>query len=167
MNKEISPQQKWAKANPEKRRAIARRFYEKHGARIQAYRRAYRAKNRAHLIATKKAWDAANPEMVSMQRARKRVKAMNTKLNGALRYHYQITLERYNAVLAEQGGVCAICRKFEVTKRTNRLVVDHDHATGKIRGLLCHRCNCGLGYLKDDPVLIERAGEYLRRWADE
>jgi hypothetical protein len=157
----------WNKRNPEKRLAIVRRFYAKHSEQIHAERRAYRAKNKAKLDAQKRAWEKANPEMVSMQRARRRVKAMNAKINDGLKYHYDITLERFNELLAEQGGVCAICKKLEVTSRTKRLVVDHDHKTGRVRGLLCHRCNCGLGYFKDDSSLISGALSYLSRWDDE
>lgn len=160
----MSPQQQWAKRNPEKNRAIKRRWYEKNKERVHAERRAYRAANREKLDAAKRAWEKANPELVSMQRARRRVKAMNARLNGDLRYHYDITLERYEQILKQQGGVCAICKKLEVTARTKRLVVDHDHKTGKIRGLLCHRCNCGLGYFKDDRSLIALAIEYLQEY---
>ena len=56
-------------------------------------------------------------------------------------------------------GQCMIC--YEVPE-TKPLCVDHDHNTGKIRGLLCTRCNVGLGYFKDSPELFERAINYLK-----
>ncbi len=67
-----------------------------------------------------------------------------------------------------QEGLCAICKNPETslgsTKiKAKRLAVDHDHITGKIRGLLCQRCNCGLGSFKDNPDLLKGAIEYLRR----
>jgi len=153
----------WAARNPEKTKAIKLRYYNKNKERLNAESRAYRADHREQMAVATRAWEKANPELVSMQRVRRRIKAMNAKINGDLKYHYDITLEAYNEALKAQGGVCYICKKLEVTSRTNRLVVDHDHSTGKIRGLLCHRCNCGLGYFKDDPVLIEKALDYLRR----
>lgn len=169
MNNQSAAKAGWAKKNPEKRRAIQRRFYEKHGAKIQAERRAYRARNRARLIAMKKAWDKANPDLVSMQRVRKRLRLMNQKMDASFRRHYSFALADYNKMLESQGCVCAICKQLNVTKRSPRLVVDHDHKSGKIRGLLCHRCNCGLGYFKDDLGLLQGAAEYLKRsqWADE
>lgn len=157
----MSPQQQWAKENPEKIRAARRRYYARNKEKIHAERRAYRAKNREKLDAAKRAWEAANPDVVSMQRARRRLKAMNSALNRSLQYHYEVTKENYEAVLQAQGGVCAICRRLEVTARTKRLVVDHDHKTGALRALLCHRCNCALGYFKDDIALFIRAVSYL------
>jgi hypothetical protein len=158
-------QREWVKKNIESSRASKRRYLEKNRERMNAASRAYRLANRERLEAQKRQWERDNPELVSMATARKRVKAMNAKLNGDLKYHHDITLENYNSQLEKQGGVCAICLKFEITKHTKRLVVDHDHATGKIRGLLCHRCNCGLGYFKDDPMHIKKALEYLGNWA--
>ncbi len=69
-------------------------------------------------------------------------------------------------MLKKQDGKCAICKKVEtsVNKKTNKfkdLSVDHCHKTGKIRGLLCSRCNSGLGFFKDDLEIIKNAGLYL------
>lgn len=159
--KQAEAVKRWAKENPEKIRASKKRFYERNRERLNAEGRAYRAANRERLDAEKRLWEKRNPELVSMQRARKRLKDMNAGINRALQHHYQVTLVAYKEILAAQGGVCAICRKFEITKRTGRLVVDHDHATGKLRALLCHRCNCGLGYFKDNLALMHRAVAYL------
>ena len=73
-----------------------------------------------------------------------------------LRRRYGITGEEADAMLAEQGGVCAIC---EVAPAVH---VDHDHATGAVRALLCFNCNGGLGQFKDDPALLRAAAEYVR-----
>lgn len=88
-----------------------------------------------------------------------------------LRRKFGITREQYDAMLAEQGGMCAICGAPPAAKRnarrrqgvmiTPRLVVDHDHATGKVRGLLCSACNRGIGFLKDDAATVRFALKYL------
>lgn len=78
-----------------------------------------------------------------------------------LRRLYGITLEQYERMLTAQDGVCAICHMPETTKFGQHLAVDHDHATGKIRALLCMRCNTTLGVLRDNPELAERLLEYL------
>ena len=78
----------------------------------------------------------------------------------ALQKKYGMTKEQYAVMLAEQNGCCKICRRHHSeTKRG--LVVDHDHETGKIRGLLCDGCNRGVGMLQDKPELLRRAADYL------
>ena len=65
----------------------------------------------------------------------------------------------YDAMLNEQGDVCAICKR---TDRYGRcLALDHDHKTKEVRGLLCTDCNVALGKFHDDPILLKRAAEYL------
>ena len=68
-------------------------------------------------------------------------------------------MEEYEPMHAKQGGVCAICRK---PPKYGRLHVDHDHAAGGVRELLCHGCNHGLGYI-EDMAWMERAASYLKR----
>lgn len=65
----------------------------------------------------------------------------------------------YDRLLAFQGGKCWICRR--ATGRVRRLAVDHDHKTGKPRGILCSPCNRLLGHVRDDPTVLIRAAEYL------
>lgn len=80
-----------------------------------------------------------------------------------LKAEYGISLEQYEALLGEQAGVCAIChRPPSGENHVNRyLHVDHDHVTGKIRGLLCHPCNVAIGLLGDDPERIQSAASYV------
>jgi hypothetical protein len=77
---------------------------------------------------------------------------------------YGITLNKYNDMLSAQGGVCAICSQPETRMLRGKvaaLSVDHCHTTGKVRGLLCNRCNIGLQMFKDNAELIQKASEYL------
>ena len=78
-----------------------------------------------------------------------------------LRQTYQITLDEYNQMFAEQEGCCAICGTHECSTGKS-LAVDHDHKTGKVRGLLCANCNTAIGKLNDDEDTILRAADYLR-----
>lgn len=81
---------------------------------------------------------------------------------------YGITQQEYEAKLVEQGRLCRICRKPETAAQGGRirmLSVDHDHESGKIRDLLCSKCNAGLGMFADDPELLLDAYEYLVRHA--
>lgn len=74
------------------------------------------------------------------------------------RRRYGITLAQYSVMLREQDGSCLICDDVDIDRR---LHVDHDHATGAVRGLLCGRCNVGLGCFRDDPKLLRLAATYL------
>jgi len=73
---------------------------------------------------------------------------------------YGLTEEGFDELLKSQNGVCAICGKSRSEMKSN-LVVDHDHKTGKVRGLLCVQCNTSLGNLKDNTDLLKKAAEYL------
>lgn len=74
---------------------------------------------------------------------------------------YDISFEEYEKILALQDNKCAICKSKIGNSRTTRLFIDHDHLTGKVRGLLCSACNHGLGLFKDSPILLKRAINYL------
>jgi hypothetical protein len=87
-------------------------------------------------------------------------------MSGAVAYEkrklaqYGLEPDDYHALLEAQGGGCAICGT--PPNATRALAVDHDHETGAVRGILCGRCNPGLGHFKDDPLLLEKAAHYLR-----
>jgi len=73
-----------------------------------------------------------------------------------------VGLAEYNALLEIQGGVCAICGSDDPKTGGRSFAVDHDHVTGKVRGLLCSPCNRALGGFNDDPVRLQRAVDYLK-----
>ena len=68
---------------------------------------------------------------------------------------YSLTPEQYDDLNVAQNGRCALC------ERPRPLCVDHDHDTGAVRGLLCQKCNKGIGLLDDDPDVLARAMEYV------
>ncbi|RRV29834.1 hypothetical protein EGJ23_01400 [Pseudomonas sp. o96-267] len=83
-----------------------------------------------------------------------------------LKSEYRLEQDEYQAMLESQGGACAICGAQstgvrEKGKRERSLSVDHCHTTGKVRGLLCHNCNFGIGHFKDNPDLLRIAMAYL------
>lgn len=92
----------------------------------------------------------------------KRARALRRATNDALRAAYGITLDDYEDMLAGQGGGCAICKAVESGGK-GRFHVDHCHEGGQIRGLLCTRCNTGLGQFLDDPDRLRAAIAYLER----
>ena len=107
-----------------------------------------------------------------------RYDAMQRKsLDAQLRGRYGVDVEWYEAQLARQDGVCGICKKPEsrrsrlkgkpgiTSKSTTRLSVDHDHATGEVRGLLCQRCNIAIGHLMDDIDYLKNAIAYIEEYS--
>lgn len=93
---------------------------------------------------------------------------------------YGLTDVEHARMFAEQNGLCWICRDPKRSSRDHGtgLVIDHDHATGEVRGLLCSRCNAAIGMLDDNPHWINRASQYIsqsiphevrvqRRWERE
>lgn len=77
-----------------------------------------------------------------------------------LRKNFGISIEQYDEMLELQDGCCAICG-IEESQLTRRMAVDHDHETGRIRGLLCIECNRGIGALDDSVEILKQAIKYL------
>ncbi len=79
-----------------------------------------------------------------------------------LKRNYGMTIEQYNQMFVSQNGSCLICGKQNLTNK--HLNVDHNHQTGKVRGLLCQFCNTGLGNFKDEKELLLKAFKYLNKY---
>lgn len=95
-----------------------------------------------------------------------KIKQHPQKEKSRLKRNFNLTLKEYNKILTQQNFVCAICKKPEdkihrITKEITRLSVDHCHKTGKIRGLLCRRCNLMLGNALDSTEILKLGVEYL------
>lgn len=125
----------------------------------KAHTRAWNAANREKIAARNAAWSAANPGRKKRDHRQYWLKM------------YGLDQEAYNAMLAAQDGLCAICQHPEsyIDARTGdprKLAVDHCHKTGRVRGLLCGRCNRGIGQFADDSSRVERAAAYLRGVAE-
>ena len=146
--------------DPEKRREHDRKYRDKNREKERArqkeramqenyqhYQKEYRERNREKAKQTTSDW----------------VKSDNGR-NKTLLNKYGITLEQYDAMLIDQDYLCAICKQPEQMlhkEKPKRLCVDHDHKTGKVRGLLCQRCNTTLGRYEDNPELMKNLISYL------
>jgi hypothetical protein len=144
-----------------KKRAYQKRWSDENRDRLNATARKRYAENRESVLAYQSAYRKANIDRIN-EKARERQKANPVKrepdLNSILKGKYGITLKDYNRLLDEQCGVCAGCGLSNPINR--RLSVDHCHDTGKVRGLLCHHCNIGIGHLRHDPKLLRKMAEY-------
>src|SRR5262249_5020849 len=116
--------------------------------------RRYYATHKAEINERKRRRYATDPEF------RAKLLATNDKGRRAtqLKFRYGISLLEYELRLALQNGACAICKK----KPKGLLCVDHCHLTGKVRGLLCRKCNSALGFSGDDATRMQAGADYLR-----
>ncbi len=78
-----------------------------------------------------------------------------------IRWSYGLTREAYESMLAGQGNTCAVCGSS--VWGIKGPVVDHDHATGEVRGIICHKCNVAIGLLGDNPKTVRAVADYLER----
>ena len=120
----------------------ARRNREK----VNEAKRSYRLKNLDRDRANKRAWFAANKD----------------KHHGYTLKKYGLSREDYTQRLSTQGGACACCGALR-NEDGRRFYVDHCHVTGRVRGLLCYRCNTGIGSLGDNAEGVRRALDYLEK----
>lgn len=102
-------------------------------------------------------WQKTHPDAVRMIKKRSRVKNRFKR--------YGITAEEYASIIFLQNGNCAICYQ-SLTGKWNQHI-DHNHENGKVRGVLCAKCNRGLGHFNDNANLLEMAAAYLRGYDDE
>lgn len=116
----------------------------KYPERYQAYNRRFREQNRERIRAQARARYRKNPE-INIETARR----------SRVRKQYGLTLEEYEARLAEGCSICG--------EHGPRMAMDHCHATGKVREPLCANCNNGLGRFFDKPELLRAAADYLER----
>jgi len=103
---------------------------------------------RACNTAKVRAWRARNPELYKAQQRRSR-----------LIRRFGITPEEYDALFEKQDGHCAICGN---PPNGDRLAIDHNHSNGKVRSLLCHKCNTVLGLVNEDTNILHKLIEYIK-----
>jgi hypothetical protein len=123
----------------------------------QAFERKKYAENAEWRIAKLEKHQAkldADPEFKKLHRFRVR--------RWHLKATYGLSLDDYEALLQRQNGVCAICGRDNIKGNQKRdLVVDHCHATGKVRGLLCDLCNTAIGKMQDSSAILRKAAAYI------
>jgi uncharacterized Zn finger protein (UPF0148 family) len=132
------------------RRLYGRGYYRKNKTKTNERQKRYRANRSPEKIAEQK-------EYLARWYRENEARAYATHI----KYHYGITIEEREHLLALQGGHCAICPRKDCDIKGRRLHVDHCHKTNRVRGLLCTRCNLAIGQMEDDPERLRRAADYL------
>ena len=132
---------------------------------ISLYNRKAYESNKDHHIAKAAKWQNENRDKYRMISAKHRQKlGKEGKRAKEIKRIYGITLEQYKEMHASQSGVCAICKGTTNWKnREGELVIDHDHTTRQVRGLLCHPCNTALGMMADSTERLQAAISYLKQ----
>jgi hypothetical protein len=145
----IACEKEWRSENKEVVKELRAKHYRNNREKIAERHREYHAKNSDAIRERKRGYSALNPEVVRRHNLKKK---------------FGLTLSQYDEMLSTQCGVCAICGGACATGR--RLSVDHCHSTGKVRGLLCVRCNLTLGKMDDNPSILRAAADYVERFRD-
>jgi hypothetical protein len=142
-------------AAKEQKRLLMKAWRESNQERIKAYQKEWRAKNAELVKGYQKAYQAGYQRKPGVQ---------HEKWVRNLRRNYQMTPEQFNELWATQNGKCGVCEVLMNPRGRDKdaACVDHNHATGEVRGLLCRGCNHGIGNLKDCPEVLEAAAQYLR-----
>ena len=141
--KEKAYREKYRHDNAEKIRIKSKKYSDEHREERLEKRRVYREKNREEL------------------KRQKAIKKPIYRENEVLKI-YGLKKEEQRKMLLEQGGKCAICGKDNFRKgKIVNLCVDHDHKTGRIRELICSKCNSALAFARDDVEILEKASKYL------
>jgi len=134
----------WAEHNPEKVAEAKRRWREDHIEQDRACKRVYLANNRGRRLATQRRYRQDNPDSCRL----------STRA-----WKYGLTREQLDALIAGANGVCDLCGQPSKWQ----LHIDHDHSTGRVRGVLCRDCNIGLGNFRDSIDTLELAIVYLKQ----
>ena len=139
----------WNRRNAEQVKTTTALWREGNTEGIKKYNKVYKTRNKGRVLLRAAEWKRKNPGAI---------RAINIK--GKLKSRYGLSTEDYELILDSQDGVCAICRT-EDPGHHGRFYIDHCHKTGDIRGLLCSRCNTGLGLFLDNPERLSAAIAYL------
>jgi hypothetical protein len=129
----------------EEKLSYQREYYKKHRGKLKKFSTEYNKVHRKECNKAVKKWSDNNKD-----------KARHSQLM----YYFGISLEEYNEIFIKQKGCCAICGRHQ-TEFKKVLFVDHNHTTGKVRGLLCMTCNLLIGRAKENITILEKALIYL------
>lgn len=116
-------------------------------------------------VSSNMSWVSANKSKVLADKKKFYYADARRVRNKELKHKFDITVDQYDKMFVDQSGLCKICNKPETSNgrggKLKYLAVDHDHVTGKVRGLLCAKCNKGLGHFEDSIELLEQSIKYL------
>jgi len=134
-----------------------KQYRENNKEKIKEYRDKYRKTHKKYFKIYRKKYKLTYPNRHKEYYIKNKLKIKEYNLLKK----FNLTIQNYNNLLKNQNNGCAICGKIEKSKYLN---VDHNHNTGKVRGLLCMDCNTGIGKFKDNLNILQNAINYLRSY---
>lgn len=143
-------------------REYSRQYYHRHREEILAHKKANPPHYTEETRARGREYYTRDLEKKRRQARESHARCRDKRWATRLLKEYGVSAEQYNTILETQGGVCAICGAAPHGKR-KRLAVDHDHNTGRVRGLICGRCNVAIGMSGDSPETLRAAAAYIER----
>lgn len=163
----------WRAKNLEKAKATQQRYQQNHPDRLKETQRKYgqtdKRKQSFRRYYERNKDEISESGKIRREKQRGDPRHQRRLWNNYLKKQYGITADQYDLLLSIQKGVCAICSMPETTKRngkTKRLAVDHDHATGAIRGLLCAACNTFIGLSQESLETLNNVLLYVEKTTD-
>ena len=133
-------------------REHSRKWYLKYKKEVLTKQKEYRYNHKKEISFRKKEYYNHHKEEISSQ-----------KKEYHLMIKYGLSMSDFNNLLLAQNNRCAICNEPLDLTNSYRIHIDHNHLTGKVRGILCNKCNLAIGLLRDNPEYTKRATEYLER----
>jgi hypothetical protein len=161
--------------NKEQKAISAKRYYAKHKDKVIAYSKGYWNANKDRIKQTHNEWRKNHKKEISdygkkyreenkvagaEYRLKNREKILLNGIKNNRRLRYGVSDNWYDERFILQNGLCAICEQPPDKKP---LGIDHNHKTGKVRELLCHKCNSAIGLLNEDTIIIQKVLEYLKK----
>jgi len=161
--------QKEYKKNPKVKEHLKeyfKKYYLENKEKLKEYQKKYvqSPKGKETKKKSRKKYSKSPKGKKSQKKWRKSPKGKSIDYANNIKQKYNLEIDDYNRMFNEQNGCCIICGVHQ-SKLTKRLSIDHNHKTGKIRGLLCHKCNIGLGVFEDSIEILQKAIEYLKKEA--
>lgn len=162
-----SKNKEWRESHKEEIKIKHKSYYERNWETLQKKRRQYIKTHKAEL----KAYRDTHKEQIKEWKLNNKERWKAYKKQYSRFYYlmktYNITPEEYSQLEEQQNGKCAICGGGVEDSNDVYLCVDHNHITGKIRGLLCRECNLGLGNFKESIEILQKAVQYMQETENE
>jgi predicted RNase H-like nuclease (RuvC/YqgF family) len=159
--------QQYYQDNKEKVKQKQKKYYEKNKETIKAKSKIYN--NKPEIKLKNACYKENNKEKLQLQNKKWYLKnkehVAKTNKIYRLKRKYNLTLEDWDNLLKSQNNQCKICSiDFSYDTHNTKPFVDHCHNTNNVRGMLCHLCNAGLGYFKDNVDVLQKATKYLNNF---